>query len=227
VSAVATKPNRARRSSIASSKLRKRSLTILTVGHSTRAIDDFIRLLQAHGVTCLVDVRTIPRSRYNPQFNLEVLGRSLKRNRITYVHIAELGGLRHTSLLSRNTAWRNSSFRGFADYMQTSEFETALRKLLRLAQRGTLAVMCAEALPWRCHRWLIADALVARGIQVEHIMSANNRRAHALTAFAKVRGNRVVYPGPQALSKTLKASNRSVVNLPGAPHYAGCPERPH
>ncbi len=175
----------------------KASPLVLTVGHSTRTIDDFIRLLQAHGVTCVADVRTIPRSRHNPQFNAESLPESLKQAGIGYVHLAGLGGLRHTSRTSPNTGWRNASFRGFADYMQTPEFESALEELLGLASRGQVALMCAEAVPWRCHRSLIADALLVRGIGTEHIMSLTNRQAHRLTPFAKVHGLRLTYP-PEA-----------------------------
>jgi uncharacterized protein (DUF488 family) len=167
---------------------------VLTVGHSTRTIDEFIHLLPAHGVTCVADVRSIPRSRYNPQFNAEKLPGSLKKAGIGYVHLAGLGGLRHTTRASVNKGWRNSSFRGFADYMQTPEFETALAELLQLATRKHVALMCAEAVPWRCHRSLIADALLVRGIRVEHIMSATKCQVHSLTSFAKVHGTRLTYP---------------------------------
>ncbi|MCL5096939.1 MAG: DUF488 domain-containing protein [Candidatus Omnitrophica bacterium] len=167
---------------------------VLTVGHSTRTIEDFIRLLQAHSVTCVADVRTIPRSRHNPQFNAELLPQSLKKAGIRYVHLAGLGGLRHTTRMSPNTGWRNASFRGFADYMQTPEFENALEELLQLAGRGQVVLMCAEAVPWRCHRSLIADALLARGIRTEHIMSATSRQLHSLTPFARIEGLRITYP---------------------------------
>ncbi len=167
---------------------------ILTVGHSTRPIEDFIRLLQTHGVTCVADVRTIPRSRHNPQFNAESLPASVKEAGLGYVHLAGLGGLRHPTRASPNTGWRNASFRGFADYMQTPEFESALRQLLPLAKQGRVALMCAEAVPWRCHRSLIADALQVHGVRVEHIMSLSSRHVHRLTPFAKVRGRRITYP---------------------------------
>ena len=140
-------------------------LTVLTVGHSTRTSEDFIQLLQVHGVTRVVDVRAIPRSRHNPQFDQELLSRSLKEAGIGYTHMAGLGGLRHTTRNSLNLGWRNESFRGFADYMQTSEFERGLRDMLRFARKERIALMCAEAVPWACHRSLIADALVARGIR--------------------------------------------------------------
>jgi uncharacterized protein (DUF488 family) len=167
---------------------------VLTVGHSTRAIEDFIRLLQAQGVSCVADVRTIPRSRHNPQFSAESLSKSLQKAGIGYVHLAGLGGLRHPNRDSPNTGWRNASFRGFADYMQTPQFEKGLEELTQLAQGKRLALMCAEAVPWRCHRSLIADALTVRGIRVDHIMSLSSRRPHVLTPFAKVRGKRVTYP---------------------------------
>ena len=169
-------------------------MLVLTIGHSTRTLEELIRLLQAHGVARLVDVRTIPRSRHNPQFNADTLPASLEKAGIRYGHLAGLGGLRHTTPASRNLGWRNASFRGFADYMQTPEFEQSLEELIRLARTERVAVMCAEAVPWRCHRSLIADALVARRIPVEHIMSLTRRQAHAITPFARVRGTQVTYP---------------------------------
>ncbi len=181
---------------------------VLTVGHSTRTIEEFIRLLQAHEVRCVVDVRTIPRSRHNPQFNAEELSRSLKTAGLGYVHFGGLGGLRHTTRASVNTGWRNASFRGFADYMQTPEFVTALERLIRLAAKKRVAVMCAEAVPWRCHRSLIADALLIRGVVVEHITSVTRRSAHALTPFARVRGARITYPAPSV------PANREQTALP-------------
>ncbi len=168
------------------------------MGHSTRSIEEFILLLQAHGVACLVDVRTIPRSRHNPQFNSESLPESLKKAGIDYVHLRGLGGLRHASPASVNMGWKNASFRGFADYMQTQEFVAALNELLRLADREQVAVMCAEAVPWRCHRSLIADALLVRGISAEHIMSRTSRQSHALTPFARVDGLQITYPSDSA-----------------------------
>lgn len=167
---------------------------VLTIGHSTRTIEEFIRLLQAHGVTRVVDVRTVPRSRHNPQFNRDILPASLENAGIGYVHMAELGGLRHTKRDSLNTAWRNTSFRGYADYMQTPEFHKAIEELIQWANRDRIAVMCAEAVPWRCHRSLIADALLVRGIHSEDIMSATRRQVHALTPFAKVQEAQITYP---------------------------------
>lgn len=171
-------------------------LPILTVGHSTRPIQDFLALLAAHQVQQLVDVRTIPRSRHNPQFNSEDLARSLSEAGIRYLHMPDLGGLRHARPDSINAAWRNLSFRGYADYMQTAEFEQALEKLIHLAQAHRTAIMCAEAVPWRCHRSLIADALLARGIPAEEIVSPTRLRPHALTSWAHVEKGRITYPAP-------------------------------
>jgi uncharacterized protein (DUF488 family) len=167
---------------------------VLTVGHSTRSLEEFIRLLQAHEATRVVDVRTVPRSRHNPQFNKTSLPRALKKAGLGYVHLPGLGGLRHAKRDSVNLGWRNASFRGYADYMQTPEFEQSLEELLGLANRDRIALMCAEAVPWRCHRSLIADALLVRGIRTEDIMSPNRRQVHTLTPFAKVRGAKLTYP---------------------------------
>jgi len=166
---------------------------VLTIGHSTRTLEEFIRLLQAHGVTRVADVRTVPRSRHNPQFNRDTLPAPLKAASIGYMHLPGLGGLRHAARGSPNTGWRNASFRGFADYMQTPEFGRALEELIQLAQRDRIAAMCAEALPWRCHRSLIADALCVRGIRAEHILSPSRRQPHTLTPFARVNGTRIIY----------------------------------
>lgn len=168
---------------------------ILTIGHSTHTLEDFIRLLQAHAVSLVVDIRTVPRSRHNPQFNQETLPGSLQAADIGYLHMPGLGGLRHARHDSLNMAWRSASFRGFADYMQTTEFEESLAKLIDTARRKRLALMCAEAVPWRCHRSLIADALLARGITVEHIMSPTHRQGHTLTPWAKIEGMCITYPG--------------------------------
>ena len=189
-------------------KIEARS-TVLTIGHSTRSIEEFIRLLQAHGVTRVLDVRTVPRSRHNPQFNRDTLPASLKTAAIGYLHMAELGGLRHTTRDSLNTGWRNASFRGYADYMQTPEFGKALNELIQLANQDRIALMCAEAVPWRCHRSLIADALLVRGIQVEDIMSAARRQVHKLTPFAKVRGAKVTYPAEASSSIPRKPLDKS------------------
>jgi uncharacterized protein (DUF488 family) len=170
-------------------------MRILTVGHSTHPIEKFVALLKAHGVEQLVDVRTIPKSRYNPQFNQEALERSLRESGIAYVHMPGLGGLRHPRKDSINTGWKNASFRGYADYMQTPAFDESLGNLVELASRHMTAVMCAEAVPWRCHRSLIADALMAKGIEVENILTESSRKPHAYTPFASVNEERVTYPG--------------------------------
>ena len=183
---------------------------VLTIGHSTRALEEFIRLLQSHAVTRVVDVRTVPRSRHNPQFNRDTLPASLKAAGIGYVHMAELGGLRHTTRDSPNTGWRNASFRGYADYMQTPEFEKALDELIQLASQDRIAVMCAEAVPWRCHRSLIADALLVRGIQTEDITSETRHQVHALTPFAKVRGTTITYPAETSPSTPKKLSAKGM-----------------
>jgi uncharacterized protein (DUF488 family) len=173
---------------------------ILTIGHSTRPLETFIDLLRAHGVQRLVDVRTVPRSRHNPQFNCETLSATLHNRRIHYTHLAALGGLRHARKDSQNTGWHNASFRGFADYMQTPEFEEGLEKLIALARVEQAGVMCAEAVPWRCHRSLIADALTVRGIPVRHIMSRTRAEPHKLTSFARVKGLHLTYPGERLSS---------------------------
>jgi uncharacterized protein (DUF488 family) len=167
---------------------------IFTLGHSTRPIEDFTALLETHEIRLLVDVRTVPRSRHNPQFNRDTLPASLQGAHIDYLHMPELGGLRHARKDSTNTAWRNLSFRGFADYMETPEFEKGLAQLIDKARTRRAAIMCAEAVPWRCHRSLIADALVARGVEVFEISSATRTQAHKMTPFAKIEGRKVRYP---------------------------------
>jgi uncharacterized protein (DUF488 family) len=172
----------------------QRAPIVLTIGHSARTLDEFIALLKAHAVTFVVDVRTIPRSRHNPQFNKESLPDSLKNAGVGYIHMPGLGGLRQAKRDSLNTGWRNASFRGYADYMQTQEFEKQIEELIQLAKEHRIVIMCAEAVPWRCHRSLIGDALTVRGIRTEDIMSLTQRRVHALTTFAKVRHTTVTYP---------------------------------
>jgi len=167
---------------------------VLTVGHSTRPIDEFLALLVAHGVTQLVDVRTVPRSRHNPQFNGDALAASLEGAGIGYVHAPGLGGFRRAAPDSPNAGWRNLSFRGYADYMQSPEFADNLFGLIELARRDRVALMCAEAVPWRCHRSLIADALVVHGVATCEIASATRLQAHHLTPFARVRGFDITYP---------------------------------
>jgi uncharacterized protein (DUF488 family) len=169
---------------------------LFTIGHSTHPIEEFTAMLHSHGIKQLIDVRTVPRSRYNPQFNLDVLPGSLARAGIGFAHLPELGGLRHARKDSPNAAWKNESFRGYADYMQTPGFEDAIGELLALAREQRTAMMCAESVPWRCHRSLIADALSVRGVGVEHILSSTARKPHSLTSFARVEGTRVTYPLP-------------------------------
>ena len=167
---------------------------ILTVGHSTRPFDELLSLLQDHRVMLLADVRTVPRSRRNPQYNSGTLASSLAAVGLAYRHMPGLGGLRKPRKDSVNMGWRNESFRGYADYMQTPEFEAALGELQALAERGCVCIMCAEAVPWRCHRSLIGDALLARGVEVRHIMGPDQTPLHVLTSFADVRGTHVTYP---------------------------------
>ncbi len=169
-------------------------LTILTIGHSTRTLDEFVGMLEAYGVTLVVDVRTVPRSRHNPQFNKETLPTSLKKYGIKYIHMPDIGGLRRPKHDSENLAWRNNSFRGYADYMQTKEFTDNLLKIIALARENRLALMCAEALPWRCHRSLISDALVVRHVKLEHIISATSLINHQLNEMAHVEGTKITYP---------------------------------
>jgi uncharacterized protein YeaO (DUF488 family) len=179
-------------------KPRKVLPLIFTVGHSTRTGKEFLDLLRAHNVRQLIDVRTIPRSRHNPQFNRSTLSRSLRRAGLGYRHMPKLGGLRHPRTDSLNTSWRNKSFRGYADYMQSREFQAGLRKLIALARQKRVALMCAEAVPWRCHRSLIADALLVRGFGVEEIQSATRTRPHSLTPWARVERLRITYPAESA-----------------------------
>jgi uncharacterized protein (DUF488 family) len=170
---------------------------VYTIGHSTRPLDELVALLEAFGVRVLADVRTIPRSRHNPQFEGATLGPALEGRGLRYVHVPELGGLRKPRADSPNLGWRNASFRGFADYMQTPAFAAGLAKLRALADDGPLAIMCAEAVPWRCHRSLVADALTVRGAEVEHITSPSRASSHHLTPFAERDGERLTYP-PEA-----------------------------
>jgi uncharacterized protein (DUF488 family) len=172
-----------------------RALTIFTVGHSTRTLSQFLKLLKAYGVRRIADVRSIPRSRHTPQFNQARLAKKLRGAGIAYIHLKKLGGRRHTTKASVNLGWRNASFRGFADHMQTAEFTAGIQQLVTLARKRATAIMCAEAVPWRCHRSLIGDALLLRGIRVVDLFSATNSRPHQLTPFAKHRGLQITYPG--------------------------------
>ena len=176
---------------------------VFTVGHSTRSLKEFVALLLAHGVNQLIDVRTIPRSRHNPQFNRDRLPRPLQKAGIRYRHMAGLGGLRHARRDSINTAWRNASFRGFADYMQTSEFRRPWISSSNWRKKRQTAIMCAEAVPWRCHRSLIGDALLVRGFRVEDIASPTRTRPHTLTPWARVKRKQLSYPAQQGKGKLI------------------------
>jgi len=171
------------------------SKSIYTIGHSTHTIEEFLDLLRAHAIQLLVDVRTVPKSRKHPQFGIDLLPEELQTAAIDYLHLKELGGLRHPAKDSPNTGWRNTSFRGYADYIATPEFHAALAHLEELASSRQTAIMCAEAVPWRCHRSLIADALTVNGWQVFHIMSKKTARQHTLTSFLRVQDGMLSYPG--------------------------------
>lgn len=169
-------------------------MTIYTIGHSTHSIDEFIELLKAYGIELLADVRSIPKSRHVPQFHIDNLPGPLAKAGIDYRHFAKLGGRRHSPKDSINQGWRNASFRGYADYMQTDDFAAGLDDLLAAAQRQTTAIMCAEAVPWRCHRSMIGDALLVRNIDTLDIFSTTKATPETLTSFAKVTGTDIIYP---------------------------------
>jgi len=169
-------------------------MTIYTIGHSNHPIETFLSMLAAQGIRLVIDVRTLPGSRHNPQYNKEALSGSLQEHGIRYHHLPGLGGLRHAKKDSLNKGWKNAGFRGYADYLQTEGFAAALAELLELAPQQPTAILCAEAVPWRCHRSLIADALTVRGVRVLHIMSAESVKEHALTPFARVSGATITYP---------------------------------
>jgi uncharacterized protein (DUF488 family) len=171
---------------------------VFTVGHSTLPIERFIGVLKTYGIERLADIRTVPRSRHNPQFNDDELASSLTASQLEYVPMQKLGGLRHPGKDSPNTGWRNKGFRGYADYMQTEEFEAALESLIALSRQKRTAIMCAEAVPWRCHRSLVADALNVRGLPVVELLSESSYRMHKLTPFAQVEGAKITYPPEQA-----------------------------
>ena len=170
---------------------------VFTVGHSTRPLAEFIALVKAYGIERIADIRTVPRSRHNPQFNADTLGPALADAGLAYEPLKALGGLRHTTKDSPNLGWRNESFRGFADYMQTAGFDAGLAELIAEARTAPTAIMCAEAVPWRCHRSLVSDALLARHIRVLEIISKAAPKEHELTSFARVRGTEVTYPADQ------------------------------
>jgi len=195
--------------------------TVLAIGHSTRTSEQFVGLLKAHRVARVVDVRTIPGSRYNPQFNKVSMSRSLGNAGLKYVHIPGLGGLRRAKRDSVNLGWRNMSFRGYADYMQTQKFVQSLEKFVKLARRECCAMMCAEAVPWRCHRSLIADALLVRGIRTMDIMSATRAPVHFLTPFAKVRGTEITYP-----AELFKEAPKRLQSKISRSHSAGIAKQP-
>lgn len=176
----------------------KKSSEIFTIGHSTRTSEEFLGLLKAHGIKELVDIRTIPRSAYNPQFNSVRLARFLGKNGITYQHIDALGGLRHAKKDSTNLGWRNASFRGYADYMANPEFKNGLADLMKIATKHKAAIMCAEAVPWRCHRSLVADALTKKKWVVRHILSQKAANKHKLTPFLRMRAGKITYPKSEA-----------------------------
>jgi len=167
---------------------------IFTIGHGTRTLEAFIRVLRSFDVNLVADVRTIPRSRHNPQYNMDTLPGSLAESGIDYFHASALGGLRKVRRDSPNTGWRNASFRGFADYMQTPQFEAGLSDLLARTGDWRTVLMCAETLPWRCHRSLIADALLLKGITALHIFAKGSAKPHTMTSWAKVEGGRITYP---------------------------------
>ncbi len=174
---------------------------LLTIGHSNRSIDEFIGLLKDHDVEEIVDVRSVPKSRHSPQFNSDVLSESLQQADIRYTHIEKLGGFRHTRKDSINLGWRNASFRGYADYMATPEFSAGLDALIQIARARKTAIMCAEAVPWRCHRSLIADAMIEKGWDVRDIMTSKAPAERRLTPFLKVVNGQLTYPAPQEINK--------------------------
>lgn len=176
-----------------SSKKKATNLTAYTIGHSNRPLNKFIDILKSFKINCIVDVRSIPRSFHNPQFNKDDLKNILKKEKIKYVHLKNLGGLRHTKKKSTNTGWKKASFRGFADYMQTPSFKKGLKILINYTSRYRVAIMCAEALPWHCHRSMISDALIINKIKVENIFSKNIKKRHSLTSFAKVQNSNIIY----------------------------------
>jgi uncharacterized protein (DUF488 family) len=195
------------------------SLPVMTIGHSTHTLNECIRLLQAHGASCVVGVRTVPRSRHNTQFSKDSLPRSLKKAGEGYDRTSGLDGLRHARRDSPNVGWRSASFRGYADYMQTPEFAQSLEELIRLANQDQIVLMCAEAVPWHRHRSLVSDAFLVRRLSTEDIMSETHHQAHTLTPFAKVRGTAITYP-TEALGSTQKkpSAKRRASRLSRRPH---------
>jgi uncharacterized protein (DUF488 family) len=188
--------------------MKKEKTVVFTIGHSTRPVEEFIDILKGHDIKKVVDIRTIPKSRHNPQFNQDALKESLRDSKIHYTHMKGLGGLRHSRKDSPNKGWRNASFRGFADYMQTEEFSESLEKLIEMAKKEPTAIMCAEAVPWRCHRSLVGDALLIRGVSVLHIMGKDSAKEHAMTPWAKVEDGKITYPETD-VTEEGEAGNRS------------------
>lgn len=195
---------------------------VCTIGHSSRLIEDFIGLLWSNEVARVIDVRTIPRSRHNPQFNLDSLPTSLASAGIAYTHMPGLGGLRHAHVGSPNMGWHNPSFRGYADYMQSADFAENVAQVVELARSQRCALMCAEAVPWRCHRSMIADALLVRGVRVEDIIGEHGRKPHVLTSFAHVEGLHLTYP-PSAVGDdglTAERAGRVAIGLKHSQEHA-------
>ncbi len=174
-----------------------KKLCVFTIGHSTHPIEEFVDILKHYHITEVVDIRTIPKSRHNPQFNGPELAHTLRNHHIGYRHQKNLGGLRHTHADSINMGWENESFRGYADYMQTPEFKEGIDELVKIAHEKTVVIMCAEAVPWRCHRSLIGDALLVRNIEVEDIYSMTSAKPHTLTPWAEVHGTTITYPAEE------------------------------
>jgi uncharacterized protein (DUF488 family) len=187
-------------------------MTLYTIGHSTRSLEELLEILNSFSVQRLVDIRTIPRSRKNPQFNREALAKQLPKAGLEYAHEKRLGGLRKPKKDSINTAWENASFRGYADYMETEDFQEGLNELIEGSQGAITAIMCAESVPWRCHRSLVADALTVRGIKTVHLMAPGMSLPHTVTRFARVQGTRLVYD--LDLGEKKKAPKRSKASKP-------------
>jgi uncharacterized protein (DUF488 family) len=169
-------------------------MLIYSIGHSTRSIEDFVSVLRHYGIKIVADVRTVPKSRHNPQFEGSNLEKSLEENGMSYIHIRELGGLRNPKKDSNNMEWKNTSFRGYADHMETAEFQKGLEMLKEIASGHSTVILCAEAVPWRCHRSLIADALTVQGWDAVHIMTEKHSSRHTLTEFLKVADGKLSYP---------------------------------
>lgn len=178
-------------------------MIIYTIGHSTRQLEELINILKHYEIHLLADVRSIPRSRYNPQFNSNAFAKELEKHGINYQHVSGLGGLRDTTKDSPNTGWRNAGFRGYADYMQTPEFDETLEYLLNQAENKTTVIMCAEAVPWRCHRSLLSDALLVRSVEVMHILDTKKTHPATLTDFAKINGTNITYPSNNVDQQSL------------------------